>query len=197
MWSREYVTRTLLSRWSKELTERVDVGRNNHHGWIFKPARKTRGSVNQPLSGVVLLGGDSSEDAVEFSKKMGALASTITDRGFMTLLLEPKDPCDSDIVGHLRASVALLVDRTVRRVAAVGFCVAACAVLDLAAQDGVLAAVVGAFPRTIPNCLGQGRNIRVPILSIFDAIEGWTLSEVCSLLLGGPEYYYPTSLNDY
>ncbi len=193
MWSRDHVRSVLLSSWSRESTEYVDIGSNNHQGWLFKPARKARRSVDEPLSGVVLLGGDSSEDAVEFAKKMSALASTITGRGFMTLLLEPKDPWDSAIA-DLRANVALLGGRGVRRVAAVGFYVAACAVLDVATQDGVLDAAVVAFPHTIPNCLSQGRNVRVPILSIFDAIEGWASSEVVfwggsSILLCLYDYY--------
>ncbi len=192
MWSRDHVRSVLLSKCSRESTEYVAIGSNNHQGWLFKPARKAR-SVDEPLSGVVLLGGDSSEDSVEFGKKMGALASTITGRGFMTLLLEPKDPWDSAIA-DLRASVALLGGRGVKRVAAVGFCVAACAVLDVATQDGVLDAAVGAFPHTIPNCLSQGRNVRVPILSIFDAIEGWASSKVVffgrfSMLLYFYDYY--------
>ncbi len=177
MWSRDHVKRVILSACSRELTEDVAIGSNNHQGWLIHPVRKARRSVDEPSSGVVLLGGDCSEDAVEFGKKMGALASRITGRGFMTLLLEPKDPWDSAIA-DLRASVALLGGHGARSIAAAGFFVAACAVLDVATQDGVLDAAVVAFPLTIPNCLSQGRNVRVPILSIFDAIEGWASSEV-------------------
>ncbi len=177
MWSRDHVNRVILCECCRELTEDVAIGSNNHQGWLIHPVRKARTSLDETSSGVVLIGGDCGEDAMEFGKKMGALASRIAGRGFITLLLEPKDPWDSAIA-DLRASVALLGGHRARSVAAVGFCVAACAALDVATQGGVLDAAVAAFPLTIPNCLSQGRNVRVPILSIFDAIEGWASSEV-------------------
>ncbi len=190
MWSIDHVKRVILSMTRPHLTESVTIGCNNHQGWLFKPSREAQRSVNEPFSGIVLMCGDSSEDAVDLGKKMSALASTISGRGFLTLLLEPRDPWDSAIA-DLIASVALLGGRGARRVAAVGFCVATCAVLDVVTQDGLLDAAVAAFPSTIPSYLSQGRNVRVPILSIFDVIEGLALSEVGYIGLEDTTLYHP------